>query len=58
MHWERAAVASGVILIALAAARLLDARMARRLLAPETVTRYRVLRRRRSSRSACSRRCS
>jgi small-conductance mechanosensitive channel len=45
MHWERAAVAGGVILIALAAARLLDARLARRLLAPETMTRYRVLRR-------------
>src|SRR5437762_259836 len=45
VHWERAAVAAGVILIALAAARLLDSRMGRRLHAPEAMTRYRVLRR-------------
>src|SRR5213593_3663926 len=45
VHWERAAVAAGVILIALAVARLLDSRLTRRLSAPETVTRYRVLRR-------------
>src|SRR5437870_6622201 len=45
VHWERAAVAAGVILSALAAARLLDSRMGRRLHAPEAMTRYRVLRR-------------
>jgi small-conductance mechanosensitive channel len=45
VDWERTAVAAGVILIALAVARLLDARMARHLQAPEVVTRYRVLRR-------------
>jgi small-conductance mechanosensitive channel len=45
VHWERAAVAAGVIVIALGVARLLDSRMTRRLHAPEVMTRYRVLRR-------------
>ena len=45
MEWERAAVAVGVILIAVAGAAAVDRRIARRQLTPETATRYRVLRR-------------
>jgi small-conductance mechanosensitive channel len=43
--WERLIVVCGVILVATAIAKLVDVRMARRELAPESVTRYRVLRR-------------
>jgi small-conductance mechanosensitive channel len=44
--WQRAAVAGGVILVTLAAARLVDRMLVRRLeLRPETLTRYRVVRR-------------
>ena len=45
MEWERIVTAAVVIGITLFAARLIDRRMARRDLAPEAVTRYRVLRR-------------
>jgi small conductance mechanosensitive channel len=45
VSWERAAVAGGVILVALVSARLLDARLTGRLTTPEAATRYRVLRR-------------
>jgi small-conductance mechanosensitive channel len=43
--WERITVVCGVILAATIFAKLVDMRMARRELAPESVTRYRVLRR-------------
>jgi small-conductance mechanosensitive channel len=43
--WERAAVALVVVIAAGIAARLADRAVARRQLAPEAVTRYRVLRR-------------
>jgi small-conductance mechanosensitive channel len=43
--WETAAVAAAVIAVTAVAARLVDRRMAHRELAPEAVTRYRVLRR-------------
>ena len=43
--WERAAIAVGAILATLVLAKLVDRRMTRRDLAPETATRYRVLRR-------------
>lgn len=44
--WERAAVAGGVVLAALLLARLVDRTLARRLrFSPETLTRYRVVRR-------------
>jgi small-conductance mechanosensitive channel len=44
--WKRAAVAAGVVLIALAVARLADRALTRRLkLEPQAMTRYRVLRR-------------
>ena len=43
--WERAAVALAVVAAAGVAARLADRAVARRELAPEAVTRYRVLRR-------------
>lgn len=43
--WERLAVVCGVILAAAIVAKLVDRRMARRELAPGSVTRYRVLRR-------------
>src|SRR5918998_1348291 len=43
--WERLIIVCGVILVATAIAKLVDVRMARRELAPESVTRYRVLRR-------------
>jgi small-conductance mechanosensitive channel len=43
--WERLVVVFGVILGAAIVAKLVDRRMARRELAPQAVTRYRVLRR-------------
>jgi small-conductance mechanosensitive channel len=44
--WQRAAVAGGVILLALAVAWAVDRMLARRVqLRPETLTRYRVIRR-------------
>jgi small-conductance mechanosensitive channel len=43
--WQRALLAGAVILAAALVAKLVDRRIARRDLAPETVTRYRVLRR-------------
>ncbi len=43
--WKQAAVAGGVILAALLAARLFDRWLSRRITAPEAATRYRVLRR-------------
>ncbi|MBD0291212.1 MAG: mechanosensitive ion channel [Thermoleophilia bacterium] len=44
--WKRVAVAGAVVLVALVAAKLLDRALVRRVrLAPETLTRYRVLRR-------------
>jgi len=43
--WHRAAIAAVVIVIAAAIAKLVDARLSRRELAPEAVTRYRVIRR-------------
>ena len=43
--WESVVTAAVVILVTAVVARLVDRRMARRELAPETVTRYRVLRR-------------
>jgi small-conductance mechanosensitive channel len=43
--WERAAVAGGVFLIAVAAASLIDRVLTRRSLPPEVVTRYKVFRR-------------
>jgi small-conductance mechanosensitive channel len=45
MPWHRAAVAVTVILIAAVVAKLVDAALARKQLAPEAATRYRVLRR-------------
>jgi small-conductance mechanosensitive channel len=45
VEWERVVTAAVVIGVTLLAARLIDRRMARRPLAPESVTRYRVLRR-------------
>jgi len=45
VHWERVITAGAVIAVTLVAARLIDRRMGRRELAPEAVTRYRVLRR-------------
>lgn len=43
--WERAAVAGGVVVVALVVAKLIDLRLARRPLEPAAATRYRVLRR-------------
>jgi small-conductance mechanosensitive channel len=43
--WERLAIFSAALLVALVIAKLVDRRLARRELAPETATRYRVLRR-------------
>jgi small conductance mechanosensitive channel len=43
--WHRAAIAAVVFVISTVVARLVDARMRRKQLAPEAVTRYRVLRR-------------
>jgi small conductance mechanosensitive channel len=45
VEWERIITAAVVIGVTLLAARLIDRRMVRRELAPEAVTRYRVLRR-------------
>ena len=45
MEWERIVTAAVVIGVTLVAARVIDRRMVRRELAPEAVTRYRVLRR-------------
>src|SRR5919204_5228315 len=45
-YWQRAAVAAVVIVVTLVLARLVDRRLVRRLeLRPETLTRYRVVRR-------------
>ena len=43
--WEHALIALGVLVVAFFVAKLVDARMLRRDLAPEAATRYRVLRR-------------
>jgi small conductance mechanosensitive channel len=43
--WERALTAAVVLLLAALVAKLVDLRLARRQLPPETITRYRVLRR-------------
>ena len=43
--WERMSVFGGVLLATLVVARLVDRWFARRDLPPETLTRYRVLRR-------------
>ncbi len=43
--WDRLTVVAGVILAAVVVAKLVDRRMSRRELPPESVTRYRVLRR-------------
>jgi small-conductance mechanosensitive channel len=45
VEWERIITAAVVIAVTLVTARLIDRRMARRKMAPESVTRYRVLRR-------------
>lgn len=45
MVWDTALVAAAVILVTAVAARIVDRRMAGRRLAPEAITRYRVLRR-------------
>jgi small conductance mechanosensitive channel len=45
MDWERIAIAAGVVVAAVIAARIVDSRMARRTLDPGAATRYRVLRR-------------
>ena len=45
MDWERVAVVAVVLAVTLVVARLVDRRLARRQLAPEVMTRYRVLRR-------------
>jgi small-conductance mechanosensitive channel len=45
LFWQRLLIAVGMIVVASAAAKLLDWRIARRTLAPEVATRYRVLRR-------------
>jgi small-conductance mechanosensitive channel len=44
-EWDRLVTATVVILVALVAAKLVDRRLARRLVAPQAVTRYRVVRR-------------
>ena len=43
--WQRIGVFGAVLIVTLIAARLVDRRLARRDLPPETATRYRVLRR-------------
>jgi small-conductance mechanosensitive channel len=43
--WTRIAIAGGMILLAMGVAKLVDSRIARRNLAPEIATRYRVARR-------------
>jgi small conductance mechanosensitive channel len=45
VDWVRVGVALGVVGVALVTARILDARLSRRLTTPEAATRYRVLRR-------------
>jgi small conductance mechanosensitive channel len=45
VEWARVATAAAVIVVTLIAARLIDRRMARRELAPESITRYQILRR-------------
>jgi len=45
MDWDRIAIAAGVVLAAVIAARIIDARMAKHTLDPGAATRYRVLRR-------------
>jgi small conductance mechanosensitive channel len=45
MDWEAVAIALGVVLVAIVAARIVDGRMAKRTLDPGAATRYRVLRR-------------
>jgi len=45
VDWTRLIIAAVVVVVTLVAARLIDRRMARRELAPEAITRYRVLRR-------------
>jgi small-conductance mechanosensitive channel len=45
LFWQRLLIAVGMIVVTSAAAKLLDWRIARRTLAPEVATRYRVLRR-------------
>jgi len=45
MDWERIAIAAGVVLAAIVAARIVDFRMAKRSLDAAAATRYRVLRR-------------
>jgi small conductance mechanosensitive channel len=45
VEWTRVATAAAVIVVTLIAARLIDRRMARRELAPESITRYQILRR-------------
>lgn len=42
MDWERIAIAAGVVLAAIVAARIVDSRMANRTLDPGAATRYRV----------------
>jgi small-conductance mechanosensitive channel len=44
-YWERAVIAALVILLAALIAKLVDRRLARQQLPPETITRYHVLRR-------------
>lgn len=43
--WERLLVAAAVVVVALVAAKIVDARIGRGLRTPESITRYRVLRR-------------
>ena len=43
--WTRLAVVVGVMVVTIVVARLIDGRIARRDLAPEAITRYRILRR-------------
>ena len=43
--WDSVVAATAMILVTAIVARLVDRRLARRELAPETITRYRVLRR-------------
>jgi small-conductance mechanosensitive channel len=45
LAWERLIVVTAVVLVTVVVARLVDRRMARRELAPEAATRYRVIRR-------------
>ena len=45
LFWQRLVIALGMVVVASVVAKLVDWRMGRRSLAPEVVTRYRVLRR-------------